>query len=90
MFVRCGVILIVRVFFYITYNNNNNNNNAHLRFHNNTLLAAFFACSPASERVRGRSLTWAWRPSLANRQGAGVSPAPSPTQHHRHYARGRR
>ena len=28
MFVRCGVILIVRVFFYIfNYNNNNNNNN---------------------------------------------------------------
>ena len=50
MFVRCGVILIVMVFFYITYNNDN----AHFRFrNNNTLLSAFFALSLASVCVGG-------------------------------------
>ena len=33
---------------------------------------------------------WAWRPSLANRQGAGVFPAPPQTRHGRHQTRGRR
>ena len=52
MFMCCGVILIVRVFFYITYNNDNN---AHLRFNTTTLLVAFFVRSPANARAWAES-----------------------------------